>query len=156
MSEASPDRKLGPLRDLRQDERAVVSKMLSATKFAAKLGGQAAAMKVQDMPDGGMGSVKFYNGRPRSEWEIGEQIAEAAFRDVDGVPVSVTLNIDQAGDLFELAGTVQRSEQLGRLDARTFQRRSRSIDSEASTPSDATRSPSRTSNGQKEAANDTA
>jgi uncharacterized protein DUF6984 len=102
MSDASPVRKLGPLRDLRADELAIIKKMLAASPFEAKLAPQVSAMKVQEMPDGGMGSIKFFNGRPRSELEYGKEIAEAAFKDADGVPVSLSLRVDKAGDLFEL------------------------------------------------------
>lgn len=102
MSDASPDRKLGPLRHLRADELAIIKKMLAASIFKAKLALQLSAMKVQDMPDGGMGSIKFYDGRPRSELEYGKEIAEAAFKDADAVPVSLSLSVDKAGDLFEL------------------------------------------------------
>ena len=102
MSAASPERKLGPLRNLRGDELGIIKNMLAATPFAAKFEAQLAAVKVQDMPDGGMGSLKFFNGRPRSELEYGKEIAEAAFRDVDGVAVSLSLSVDKAGNLFEL------------------------------------------------------
>jgi hypothetical protein len=102
MSEVSLDRKLGPLRDLRDDERAVIRKLLSRSGLEEDFEKQLARMKVQTMPDGGMGSLQFYNGRPRSPLDYGEQIAEAAFQDADGVPVSVTLNVDQEGELFEL------------------------------------------------------
>src|SRR3954452_8384254 len=102
MSDASPVRKLGPLRDLRADEPAIIKKMLAASPFEAKLAPQVSAMKVQEMPDGGMGSIKFFNGRPRSELEYGKEIAEGAFQDADGVPVSLSLSVDKAGDLFEL------------------------------------------------------
>ena len=102
MSEALPNRKLGPLRDLRNDELAIIKKMLAMIPFASKLVTQLTALKVQDMPDGGMGSIKFYNGQPRSELEYGKAIAEAAFRDADGMPVSLSLSVDKVGELFEL------------------------------------------------------
>jgi len=102
MSEVSSDHKLGPLRDLRDDELAVIKKMISGTAVEAQFYKQIAKMQVQDIPDGGMGSIKFYNGRPRSALEYGDDIAEAAFQDGDGVPVSITLSVDRAGELFEL------------------------------------------------------
>jgi hypothetical protein len=75
--------------------------MVSRTPFEAAVDRQIRKMRVQDMPDGGMGSIKFYRGKPRLESEYGKQIAEAAFQDADGVPVSATLSVDKAGDLFE-------------------------------------------------------
>ena|SRR6266567_4538980 len=102
MSEASPEHKLGPLRELRDEELEIIKKMVSDTSFQEKITPHIYEMRVQDMPDGGMGSIKFYSGRPRSELEYGKQIAEAAFKDADGVPVSATLSVDKAGNLFEL------------------------------------------------------
>ena len=102
MSEVSSDRELGPCRDLRDDELTVLKKMISGTVLEARFYDQIAKMKVQDMPDGGMGSIRFYKGRPRSALAYGDEVAEAAFQDGDGVPVSVTLSVDRAGDLFEL------------------------------------------------------
>ena len=102
MSEVSSDQRLGPLRELREDELGVIRKILSQTVGKPVLLDQLAAMKVQTMADGGMGSIRFYNGRTRSPLDYGEQIAEAAFQDADGVPVSITLSVDMTGDLFEM------------------------------------------------------
>jgi hypothetical protein len=49
-----------------------------------------------------MGSLKFYNGLQRSALAYGRQVAEAAFQDTDGIPVSLTLSVDKGGELFEL------------------------------------------------------
>ncbi|MBV8888457.1 MAG: hypothetical protein JO305_02190 [Alphaproteobacteria bacterium] len=53
------------------------------------------------MADGGMGSLKFPRNRPATRHEI-RQLAEASFEDDDGVPVSMTLTGDEAGNLLEL------------------------------------------------------
>lgn len=102
MSEVSSDQRLGPVRELREDELGVVRKMLFQAGGRARFESQLGDMKVQDMADGGMGSIQFDNGRPRSPLDYGEQIAEAAFQDADGVPVSVTLNADKDGELLEM------------------------------------------------------
>lgn len=54
---------------------------------------------VQDMRDGGMGSLRFSGSEQR---RYGSTLAEAEFKDADGTPVSVALMLDEAGDLFEL------------------------------------------------------
>jgi len=102
MSEASPDHKLGPLRQLHDEELAMLRKMIEGTSLQAKIEPYIYGARVQDMPDGGMGSIKFHSGRPRSELEYGRQVAEAAFKDADGVAVSATLSVDKAGYPFEL------------------------------------------------------
>ena len=52
------------------------------------------------MADGGMGSIRFVpmSGESRS---FGKPIAEAEYVDADGVLVSITLNVDEQGDLYE-------------------------------------------------------
>ena len=102
MSEVLSDQRLGPVRELREDELGVIRKMLSRTDVGTEFENRLAAMKVQTMADGGMGSIRFYNGRDRSPLDYGGQIAEAAFQDADGVPVSITLSVDTIGDLFEM------------------------------------------------------
>jgi hypothetical protein len=100
MSDASPDDKLGRLRSLREEEAVLIAKLVAGTPFEGSLLPQISGARVRDMPDGGMGSIKFHK---RSEKQrFGKAIAEGAFRDADGVPVSVTLNLDDSGDLFEL------------------------------------------------------
>src|SRR5215211_7687997 len=97
MLEVSLDQRLGPVREMREDELRVLRKMLSQTGAGTEFEDQIAAMKVQTMADGGMGSIRFYNGRERSPLDYGGEIAEAAFQDADGIPVSVTLSVDKTG-----------------------------------------------------------
>jgi hypothetical protein len=54
---------------------------------------------VEEMNDGGMGSLLFVGSQDRS---FGRSLGEAEFNDADGTLVSVALNADQHGDLFEL------------------------------------------------------
>lgn len=92
---------LGPARALRDDERGVIEKLVKNTEQESKVLADLALWPVQDMPDGGMGSIKFQT--PRSKEALhGKQIAEGSFEDADGVPVSVTLSLDDEGELFEL------------------------------------------------------
>ncbi len=63
----------------------------------AKLGGA----RVEQMSDGGMGSLRFLHaaGTPR---RMGREIVEATYVDEDGVPVEISINVDKDGELFEL------------------------------------------------------
>ncbi|WP_441234602.1 DUF6984 family protein [Bradyrhizobium sp. 930_D9_N1_4] len=54
---------------------------------------------VEEMNDGEMGSLRFVGTADR---RFGRCIGEAEFDDADGVLVSVALNADQHGELFEL------------------------------------------------------
>ena len=58
------------------------------------------AKTVEDMNDGGMGSVRFVSSG--SERHLGEAIAEAEYTDDDGVVVSIALNTDTSGRLYEV------------------------------------------------------
>jgi hypothetical protein len=80
-------------RKLRSAERAIIAAL--APTAAAGLGDAL----VVDMRDGGMGSIRFLNGGDRRR---SRSIAEAEYVDVDGVLVSIELNIDQTNHLFEL------------------------------------------------------
>jgi hypothetical protein len=102
MSAPLRERELGPLRNLREEEIAIIKKMVAGTSLERKVDRQLTGLRVQNMPDGGMGSLKFHTGTPRLESEYGKQIAEASFQDADGIPVSATLSVDRAGRLFEL------------------------------------------------------
>lgn len=89
------------MRQLRPEERALI---------AAMVRGQAAEdvvlqciedAVVQEMDDGGMGSIRFVR-QPLDKPRFATQIREATFADMDGVPVSITINVDQDGYPFEL------------------------------------------------------
>lgn len=57
-------------------------------------------MLVQQMNDGGMGSLRTCS--IRADRMLGRIVAEGEFRDADGTPVFVAINEDQYGELFEL------------------------------------------------------
>jgi hypothetical protein len=54
---------------------------------------------VQEMNDGGMGSLQLGESR---EGRLGHMVAEAQFTDGDGLPVFASLVLDQSGSLYEL------------------------------------------------------
>ena len=54
---------------------------------------------VEDMQDGGMGSIQFGNRNGRS---FGRDIVQVKYIDRDGVPVFITLVEDDQGALLEL------------------------------------------------------
>ncbi|SDW75986.1 hypothetical protein SAMN04487912_104347 [Arthrobacter sp. cf158] len=58
------------------------------------------ALRVCDMDDGGMGSLRFVSGKNHPRY--GRTVAEGWFKDLDGVPVALALFVDRDEDLFEL------------------------------------------------------
>ena len=101
MSDASPAPELGPPRPLRKKEFALVKKLLAGIPYEKEALPRLSQARVQDMQDGEMGSIRFFTSSSGKR-VFGKEIAEALFHDADGIPVSVALNLDQFGDLFEL------------------------------------------------------
>jgi hypothetical protein len=55
------------------------------------------------MNDGGMGSLRLFpGGIDDTSRSFGRELVLAEFPDTDGVPVSVALNLDAQGSLYEL------------------------------------------------------
>jgi len=103
MSGKSPPRKLGPMRRLREPERALARRLLlQECENPASLS-RLDSLDVQEMPDGTMGSLYFpWPGKDAQTRRFGRRIAELQFDDADGVLVIASLNVDEDGDLYEL------------------------------------------------------
>lgn len=71
------------------------------------------AYQVIVMNDGGVYSLEFLPGRP--ERKMSEQIAEGSYLDADGIQVSVTVNLDQEGEMFELDSRKVNNDRLIRV-----------------------------------------
>ena len=86
------------MRVLRQEELNLLGAMLKNDDLVASL---STDVQVRDLHDGGMGSIEFLFEnieRPRHA----RCIAEADYMDSDGIPVSIAVNVDQHGKLFEI------------------------------------------------------
>lgn len=57
-------------------------------------------LRVSDLDDGGMGSLRFVSGKKHPRY--GRTIAEGWFKDLDDIPVALALYVDRDDDLFEL------------------------------------------------------
>ena len=86
-------------RPLRADEKALLSALLSHYSDFRGHEDEIASARVKDMSDGGMGSIAFIT---HDEKSLGTTAAEAEYSDIDGVPVSIVINLDNHGRLFEL------------------------------------------------------
>lgn len=92
---------MGIVRRLKEDERTLLTELIAGMPAAAHLLGFLADALVEEMNDGGMGSLRFCasNERPR---RLSAQLTQREFVDVDGVPVMVAVNLDDRGELYEL------------------------------------------------------
>ncbi|MEK6383245.1 MAG: hypothetical protein V4797_01480 [Paraburkholderia tropica] len=92
---------MGTVRSLNDDERALLTALIAGKPRAAQLLGSLVGARVEEMNDGGMGSLRFCAPDARHR-RLGVQLAEKEFIDSDGVPIMVAINLDEHGDLYEL------------------------------------------------------
>jgi hypothetical protein len=90
-----------PVRPLRNDERELLQSLLSGVYVSREIEQRLAHAVVQEMSDGGMGSIRFVESTP-SKRRFGREIAAVTYIDEDGTPVDITVNLDQEGRLFEV------------------------------------------------------
>ena len=94
---------MNPSRPVSGQEKAVIVALLKGKPVVPHLIESLNGLVVAELNDGGMGSLslipKGVEGAARS---FGQQLVLAEFTDSDGVPVSVALNLDGAGNLYEL------------------------------------------------------
>ncbi|MBK0402057.1 hypothetical protein I5M27_03615 [Adhaeribacter sp. BT258] len=88
-------------RQLKPEEIKLIEKLLHDKPEAKKLLPQLRTVQVEELPDGGMGSLRFA-GSNSPERRLGKEIAAQIGHDVDKVPITVSLRIDNFGDLYEL------------------------------------------------------
>jgi hypothetical protein len=88
-------------RKLRKEEMDLITAMLRHSPKSNEVLRSLSERLVEDMKDGGMGSLRFKDADNRKR-RLGKKIAEAKFTDEDGIPVSAVLNLDDKGQLFEL------------------------------------------------------
>lgn len=88
-------------RPLRPPERDLIERMLATRLLKPEIESLMQSARVEDMQDGGMGSIRFLE-LDASERRLGGTIAEAEYVDEDGVVVTITINVDQNRRLYEL------------------------------------------------------
>ena len=88
-------------RKLRAVERELVDKMMAGKDVKPGTEATLSSVLVEDMSDGGMGSIRFLKSN-ESESHLGKAVAKAEYTDEDGVLVSIVINVDQDGDLYEV------------------------------------------------------
>lgn len=87
-------------RYLSDSEISIIQAMLLGVRSLSLTPEALSEIRVEDMDDGGMGSIKFES--KKSERRLGSDLARETFVDEDGVEVIATLSLDNYGDLFEL------------------------------------------------------
>jgi len=89
-------------RQLRENEKALLVALIKGKPQEEKLLGSLNNLVVEEMNDGGMGSLRFYKPDAEKHKRLGGLLAEKEFVDIDGTPVMAAVNLDDHGELFEL------------------------------------------------------
>jgi hypothetical protein len=88
-------------RKLKKAESDLIEYLLKENPSAIHIINKLPTMLVEEMNDGGMGSLTFVHN-DKTEQRIGHMIAEVSLFDKDEVPVSFAIILDSDGDLYEL------------------------------------------------------
>ena len=88
-------------RHLRPAEQELLEGMLAASGTRFTVGVSMPSVLVEDMSDGGMGSIRFLPS-PDQASRAAHVIAEGEYVDEDGVLVLIAINADQNDELFEI------------------------------------------------------
>ena len=84
------------MKPISEEQKPLIKHLLGLSKLAIDI----STLKVEAMDDGGMGSQKFSTAKTDSVF--GGNIAEVTFKDLDGIEVLATIQVDQYGNPFEL------------------------------------------------------
>ena len=97
-----PTRKEVKFMDRRLDpgERRLVNALLAGVLDGWRPSIPLEELIVRDMDDGGMGSLRI--GRAGPDRHFGRELVEGWYLDEDDMPISVSINVDQFGELFEV------------------------------------------------------
>jgi len=94
---------MSSLRPLRDAERSLIVTIIRSKPELLRVLPSVDGMRVEELNDGGMGSLLLFpDGCDVRRRSMGRQCAAAEVDDADGVAVSVALNLDEEGRLFEL------------------------------------------------------
>ena len=92
---------MGVMRLLRNDEKALLEALIEDQPKAARFLRFLQHATVEEMNDGGMGSLRFCSDSNVNR-KFGSVLVKRELVDKDGVPISIAVNIDNYGELFEL------------------------------------------------------
>ncbi|MGN8055125.1 DUF6984 family protein [Pedobacter sp. 22163] len=84
---------------LRQEEINLIRWLIRDAPEGAKIKNELATVFVEEMEDGGMGSLRVVSDKERF---YSRDIGQAEMLDEDGIPLIISVNIDTDGNFFEL------------------------------------------------------
>ena len=91
------------MRSIRTSEYEFVRGLFAITGLAADSFGLSQSLFVEELDDGGMGSLRFQHSIETDPGRsLGQAVVQGQFKDRDGVIVDFTVNVDKSSRLFEL------------------------------------------------------
>lgn len=92
------------MREISKAEYEFLRAIFSAARQDLDVLGVSERSPVESLKDGGMGSIRFLRGAADTEEDrqMSKSIVEGEFKDLDGMPVSFTVDVDSDGHIFEL------------------------------------------------------
>lgn len=89
------------MRKLKKEEYDLIVFLLTGKANTERIISELADLFVEEIKDGGMGSLELLNkdgiGR-----RYGKEIAQIQLLDSDGIPLLISIDLDEDGDIFEL------------------------------------------------------
>jgi hypothetical protein len=89
------------MRNLKKEEFDLIVFMLKDSSIYMHIVNNLSTSTVQEMVDEGMGSLRFKYDDEKIR-RFGKEVASVSILDIDQIPVSFAINIDEDGNLFEL------------------------------------------------------
>jgi hypothetical protein len=89
-------------RKIRDDEKALIIFLIEGISDERKLHASLQTALVEEMEDGGMGSLRITWQGEDTARHFEHVLSTHTFLDSDGVEISIAINVDKHGDLFEL------------------------------------------------------
>lgn len=91
------------IRKLRSEEKALLECLLREAEAGSFEPVDADALMAQELNDGGMASIRLLvPGEPERRRTKVRRIADRQFKDIDGIPVLVSLTVDQDRRIIDL------------------------------------------------------
>lgn len=90
------------MRKLKEEEYDLIVFLLKDNPNYDRILRELPELFVEEMDDGGMGSLRFLPKVGERTVFFGEEIARISLSDVDGMLLSITVNLDKQGEIFEL------------------------------------------------------
>lgn len=89
------------IRYLTEEERTLIKGLLEGNPNSETIVSKLSTLEVEDMSDGGMGSIRFVN-KEKKQRSYGSTLTNTEVVDEDNIPISIAINLDTDGEIYEL------------------------------------------------------